>query len=135
MQHTGLGGTGSSSRDLTGVTAVSRQVCDDPDNFTFSDFPESGLFPPDDDGVNYCKFYRPAANTSWPGNCSHQAFTSTELECGSDSVYTYNEFQFSSTVVTDWNLVCGQQIKVSLVISAYFVGRPAAPPRCILRQN
>jgi OCT family organic cation transporter-like MFS transporter 4/5 len=95
----------------------------DGDDFNFTDF-SANIFPSESDGdPDYCKFYRPLpTDPSFPGNCSHEGFSDEVMECGSNVEYTYNAFQFEETLVTKWNLVCGQEFKVSLVISMYMFG-------------
>jgi hypothetical protein len=95
----------------------------DGEGFNFTYFPKD-IFPKDSEGdPDYCKFYRPLpVDPKFPGNCSHESFSDEVVECGSHWEYTYNTFQFDETLVTKWNLVCGQQFKVSLVISMYMLG-------------
>ena len=95
----------------------------DGDSFKFDDFPED-FFPKDDGDPDYCKFYHPSRDDpSLPGNCSNERFSKDEIiECGSHGEYAYNAFEFEETLVTKWNLVCGQSFKVSLVISMYMLG-------------
>merc|ERR1719228_1239236 len=98
------------------------QQCDG-HNFSFSDFPVE-MFPKEgsEEEPNYCKIYRPVLDTNWPGNCSHEAFTDEVMECGRDSEYAYEPFQFEETLVTKWDLVCDKRIMVSLVVSMYMLG-------------
>ena len=71
------------------------------------------------------------------GQCSHNASASPQLrECpeefleeqvlcqgqGQGGVWVWGEFEMSSTGVTEWSLVCGQQWKVGLASSLYMTG-------------
>ena len=40
------------------------------------------------------------------------SFTNTVVDCTSNSEFTYDSFHFEETLVTKWNLVCGQEAKV-----------------------
>ena len=96
----------------------------DAEDFKFGDFPED-IFPKDKESgdPDYCRFYRPKlTDQTAHGNCSHESFTDVVSNCGSDAEFVYNEFEFEETLVTKWNLVCGQSFKVALVISMYMLG-------------
>ena len=95
----------------------------DQDGFNFDDFPEELLFPKNSEtgDAEYCKYYRPMIEEA-SGNCSHEKFSNVIGECGNNAEYAYNSFEFKKTLVTEWNLVCGDSYKVALVISMYMLG-------------
>ena len=95
----------------------------DGDNFQFDDFPED-LFTKKDDEPDYCTFYRPVRDDpNHFGNCSHQNFTEEEIDCPNSAEYVYAPFEFEETLVTKWNLVCGQSAKVAMVLTMFVLGQ------------
>ena len=94
--------------------------CDE-DNFQFSDFPEE-LFTKRNNEPYYCTFYKPGHNDT-TGDCSHQIFTEEEIDCPSSAEYVYAPFEFDETLVTKWNLVCGQSAKVAMVLTMFVLGQ------------
>ncbi|XP_023339404.1 solute carrier family 22 member 1, partial [Eurytemora carolleeae] len=96
----------------------------DLDNFTFTDYSPSDIFPRDEDGdYDYCFYKTPTINPV-DGSCS---FNNEDpfipfISCPDGAKFAYGEFEFKDTLVTELNLVCGEGWKVAWVGSAYMFG-------------
>lgn len=74
---------------------------------------------------DYCRFYRPSflvLNES--DECPAEAFSSrVSTECSNKLGYLYpSDFEFESTAVTEFDLVCDQGYLVALIGSIYMSG-------------
>ena len=49
-------------------------------------------------------------------------FSEEEIDCPSSADYVYAPFEFEETLVTKWNLVCGESAKVAMVVTMYMFG-------------
>ena len=61
---------------------------------------------------------------SEPGQCP-EFFLPGQVDCGQEretGVWVWGDFEMSSTGVTEWSLVCGDQWKVGLASSFYMIG-------------
>ena len=91
-------------------------MCDG-EGFQFADFSDS-LFPRKKDGsLDYCSYYQPKMSYdihSDSMSCSSTEFDTNQLvKCPGQATFAYNEFEFTETLVTEWDAVCG---KVSLIL-------------------
>jgi len=70
---------------------------------------------------DYCKNYPHLVN-SFNQTCYRNLESSVLEKCTANSEYRYNEFEFTRTFVTRFNLVCPENYKVALVGSIYMAG-------------
>ena len=75
---------------------------------TYDDFNASTFFAPDTPAEDYC--LKPANFTSYP-NCSDFQDYETCYGGGLEKIL-YDEFEFDSTIATEFDLVCDQEYKV-----------------------
>ena len=91
------------------------QCNENPNNATVLDFNET-IFAKDDDEIDYCRRYPVFQNVS--GQCTEKDFdfNSTDMVlCDphrDNQQIVYGEFGMDTTVVTEFNLICGDQYKV-----------------------
>ena len=73
-----------------------------------------GLILDPDGKIDYCQTYTVENNSSVVNNvCPYDAFTNKTLACDPKTMHViYQNFDFESTVATEFNLVCGQESKV-----------------------
>ena len=73
--------------------------------------------------LDYCSNYPPVTPAQENQTCPNQqdAFDSTGQlsECDGASAYVYPEFEFESSLVTEIDLVCGEEYKVRENATAY----------------
>ena len=93
----------------------------------FSDYDVDIFLPYDEeeDKPDFCRYYNVAPEDVNPsGQCPLPDFQNeTALECLTKNTILYPEdFEFTSNIVTDFNLVCDDQFKIALVGSIYMIG-------------
>ena len=70
--------------------------------------------------LDYCNNYPPVSPAQENQTCPNQqdAFDSTGqlLKCDGASAYVYPEFEFESSLVTEIDLVCGEEYKVGKML-------------------
>lgn len=92
---------------------------------------EYGLYPPellhpwdnDKEDYDYCQYFNVTTKAEPGEMCTNTSFSEELIQCiPSDTEMLYKRFEFEETVVTQFDLVCGDQYKVALVGSIYMVG-------------
>ena len=74
--------------------------------------------------TDYCKMF-PLKNTSLTGVCEEQSFdtkSQPQVYCQNYNQVTYAPFYMSSSIVTDFGLICDHEFMVALVGSIYMAG-------------
>ena len=69
---------------------------------------------------DFCRYFPPRANAT-PDTCQDPSVFDLDGEklvrCKDD--FVYDNFEMKSTVVTEWDLVCQNEYKVCVCVSAY----------------
>ena len=92
--------------------------CEVTSNASYGDFNKTIIHPLIEDSteINYCSNY-PNGNRTYLNrndNCPPESFDvfGTAIDCERGDYFLYGKFEYESTIVTDFGLVCDDQFKV-----------------------
>ena len=72
-------------------------------------FNESMIHPMLNGEYDYCQYINP------DDSCTLFENPEETTKCSKNSIYLYDDFEYNSTLVTDLDLVCGEEYKVELI--------------------